>query len=449
MNFKEWYYLHESKTYSIKFSDVKFDTTEKYYVDIDKSTNNVDDISKVDLGDKVADWVMSNAEYWRIVGVDDQKRRLYLEPIGKNPYVPNVEGEVVGAGGKVFDQHDFDVLSGKYESEKIDKILEIINNKEYHDIRDIAYILLGTVPVQVGPNGSQGGWYSVGDTSSNRGGKKGMKTEEIMMKDADTLKNKLGFDVPRTALDGTLKPSNWNDFVGGHLINSKDLENTKLEIEDFNDAEKMANIVLSHAQPAIRQRNALELLQLSRNDDAYDSIVRDVAFQLAKQSKITHNLDYLWLVKEHFIKFAKEKGWDDVLEAFIDSHDQTNRKYVAESLLGLGKIDQVLKMLDKEPHEEAISRILSSLFSTVRKIFEDEPHMRYLYNMGTQLESLFESNPEIKEKVKAVSKPIIECINRNKRRIKSILNSSEDGYYAKDINNYIDLFGQLEKILFS
>ena len=91
MNFKEWYYLHESKTYSIKFSDVKFDTTEKYYVDIDKSTNNVDDISKVDLGDKVADWVMSNAEYWRIVGVDDQKRRLYLEPIGKNPYVPNVE----------------------------------------------------------------------------------------------------------------------------------------------------------------------------------------------------------------------------------------------------------------------------------------------------------------------------------------------------------------------
>ena len=44
MNFKEWYYLHESKTYSIKFSDVKFDTTEKYYVDIDKSTNNVDDI---------------------------------------------------------------------------------------------------------------------------------------------------------------------------------------------------------------------------------------------------------------------------------------------------------------------------------------------------------------------------------------------------------------------
>ena len=449
MKFKNWLFENEEKILRIKFSDVKFDTIDKYYVDLDKAANNISNISKVNIGDKIADLVISNAFYWQVIDKDEDKNRIYLEPIGKNPYVPNSEGQVVGAGGKVFDQHDFDVLAGDYERKRIDSMLDQIQKKEYHDIRDISYILLGTVPVQVGPNGAQGGWYAVGHTTSNRGGRKGMNAVEIMMKDADTLKNKLGFSVPAKALDGTLNPSTWNDFVGGQSLYSRNFEDTKLEEEDFNDVEKMASIILSHAQPAIRKRNGELLLRLCRGNDTYDNIVRNISFQLAKQSKVTENLDYLWHIKEDFINFAKNKGWDDVLEAFADSHDPVNRKYVASGLSELSKVGPVLKMLDKETHRETIKGILSSLYSFISKVYEQEPEMQYLFDLELQFGRLFERDPEIKEKLKAIALPILKCIENNKNKIENILKDDEDSYHNADIKVYMNRFKKLEKILFS
>lgn len=188
MNFSDWLFKEEGgkRIIKIHFASVKYDTVDKYYVDLSKARGMLISgggikekfkASDVKVGDLVEDMVPSAVPYWKVHDIDVDKNIIYLEPYGKNPFVPSASGEIVGAGGHKFGQHDFDVMSGDYERKRIDDILDIINKKKYHDIDDIAYILLGTVPVEVGPNGSQGGWYNVGD-GNNRGSLKGMEVRD-------------------------------------------------------------------------------------------------------------------------------------------------------------------------------------------------------------------------------------------------------------------------------
>lgn len=421
MNFKKWFYINENNGenpdvpwgkhgihHRIKFNDVKFDTIEKYYADIDKAKSTITDLDKINIGDKIADYVASNAPYWIVTNIDETKKRIFLEPIPPNPYTPNPEGKVIGAGGHEFTQHDFDVASGSYEKERIDHLLDIINKKEYHDINDVKYILLGTVPVQMGPNGAQGGWYNCRDIHSNRGGKKGMEPEEIIKKDAETLKNKLGFSVPQSALNGTLKPSLWNDFVDGSSGFYNDYEHYKLPEEDHDVPEKIAEIILTHKQPSVRKRNAEILLRKFGDNEKYTDLIRKIALEFAKQPAVGEHYDKNYLAKEMFIRKAEREKWYDILEAFENAPDANNRKYVAFAYDEDKDTDKLIRMFNRETRAEPMSIILQKL---AKKAFTDHNNI----DDGGRSNELY------------------KFIFDNEDKIKRIAENEKDTYYDKEM----------------
>jgi hypothetical protein len=189
-----------------RFSDVRKD--DKGYF-ILKSDNPAG--SKMRVGDQLADHAINMTPYWMISGIDGE--RISLTPIGSNPLKSGV-----GAGGAKITKHDIDVYTGEYERKRVQQINEAIDAGTL-DIDTFKYILLGTVPVNFGPNGAQGGWYSPTDTYSNRGGRKGMQAREIMMQDAQTLKDH-GIPVPVKALDGSMDPHDWGSWVEGNGSNT-------------------------------------------------------------------------------------------------------------------------------------------------------------------------------------------------------------------------------------
>ncbi len=441
-SFKNWFIALEMRIgdafkkqpWKISFSDVKYDPTEKYYVELKKVKSNIADINDVKIGDEVADLVMSNQVYWKVHGIDELQKRLYLDPIKNNPYKPNSSGQIVGAGGKVFGKHDFDVLSGEYENKRIDGLLDVINQKKYHDIKDVSYILLGTVPVQVGPNGSQGGWYSVNDYH-NRGSQKGMKVVDIIKKDADTLKNKLGLDVPQGALNGTMNPHDWNNYVNGGWETG---EKTKLDFEDFDDVNVMAKVILSHKQPQIRLRNTDALLSKARETDKYDELIRNVSFELAKQKNTDiEHFEPNWHVKEKFIDFAGRKGWDDVLIAFQNSLDRTNRRYVAWNMSQERHLPILMQMLSKEDHAEPFVKIGEQLWEIIMAGYKK------LYSFGFSERLFKDYYNELPDEQKDVLK----------NRINSVFNiiSNKGKLIDQDLYNDYDViisrFNSVNKII--
>lgn len=436
MNFKQWLNLQEAKigdlfdrdkpNYKVKFDDVKFDTIDKYHVDLKKSLHNIYDINQIKIGDKIQDFVsMSNAEYWEVIDIDIDKNILYLKPIKNNPFKPNASGEVIGAGGNKFSQHDFDVMSGEFEKERIDSLLDVINKKKYHDVSNISYILLGTVPVHVGPNGSQGGGYSVASIH-NRGKSKGMETEEIIAKDADTIKNKLKLSIPEKALNGSIEPSAWNNFVNSSLMSKHELESSKLPEEDFSNPQKMAEIILSHMQPYIRDRNADILITAYKKDKSLLPLIKNVAFELAKQPSYgSFDSDKNRKTKEKFINLANREKWLDVLDAFHESPNPTNRSSVAYGFEKNESLDSLIKMMNKETSSEALEQILRSIYNIIFKEIEDKFFV-------TKEEKLKIINANQK------SKEAIDLICKNKEKLKKIIDSHD--YHSKDGNIILSMF---------
>lgn len=435
MNFKQWLLLTEANisslfdkdkpSFKIKFNDVKFNTEDKYYVDLKNSINNID-INKIKIGDKIQDYVVSETPYWKVIDINNNI--LYLKPIKPNPFVPNASGEIVGAGGHVFNQHDFDVMSGDYESDRIDHLLDLINKKNYHDISDIAYILLGTVPTQGGPNGSQGGWYNSSDRH-NRGKIKGMEEIDIIKKDANTIKNKLKLSVPDSALDGSINPTSWNNFVQSGDMYGKELEKSKLPEEHFSDPSKMAEIVLSHQQPYIRKRNAELLIKAFYDNSNLLPLIKNTAIQIAKQPSYGKEHDKNYLLKEKFIFLAKKQNWPDVLHAFHDSPHPSNRRSIADSYGEHENLSQLLKMLVNEESPEAIERILSNMYRVIFKEHYNSSNWDFPLEKEDALE-LLKNNP--------IAKQIVSFICTNKNKIKKTL--VDDDYYSKDANYYLKKF---------
>ena len=154
--------------------------------------------------DLIQDVALNTTPYWRVTSNDQE--RVSLEPIGPNPLLTGV-----GAGGYVFRADDFKVLTGEYERERVGKIVERLESGDQLQIHDVKYLLLGTVPLNFGPNGPQGGWYNPNDSYSNRAGR-GTSAQEIVQKDAETLSH-MGFDVPNAALDGEIKADLWGQFI--------------------------------------------------------------------------------------------------------------------------------------------------------------------------------------------------------------------------------------------
>ena len=163
------------------------------------------------------------------------------------------------------------------------------------------------MPVHAGPNGAQGGWYSLNDRYSNRGGQQGMSPEEMMMQDAASLK-KLGFAIPQSALDGTLPTELFNYVIEGGLpYRQEEAALLQLPGENFQDVNSMLHFILTHPQPSIKLRNweALSRMYyhaLPANDEPRDpqlanqiaAAVKPVAEQMANMyhQKQEHFGDY-------------------------------------------------------------------------------------------------------------------------------------------------------------
>lgn len=157
-------------------------------------------------GHLLADYAINQNPYWEISSIEGE--RINLKPIGSNPFITGI-----GAGGAKITDEDIKVFTGEHEQERIKEIQQKVNNGTA-TIDDVQYILLGTCPLRFGPNGPEGGWYNCSETMSNRGGKKGMRVEDIIKADAETLK-KIGLKVPLSALSGKLDPRDWNEWIEG------------------------------------------------------------------------------------------------------------------------------------------------------------------------------------------------------------------------------------------
>lgn len=411
LEFRHWFEtslgdeLYKQKgIWMIPFADVDQDTVEGYYFDYGKhhTGGSISDLSKVQVGDKVADHSLNMTPYWTVSHVDEQKQIIYLDPIDPNPLKTGV-----GAGGKKIDKHDIKVLSGEYEDERTESILKQWKTGRIHDIPDVAYLLMGTVPLQFGPNGAQGGWYTSSDTHATRGGKKGMSPGEVQKQDANTLKNTFGFGVPEKALKGELNPRVWDDFVNGQ-VQDEHLEDTKLTGENFSDPKAMAKMVLEHPQPTIKRRNAEALIDMYQGHQRYRKeqhklyqkpnyeyekykdqhkamddkwqkgdfsdpkilpLIHQTGLELSKvfvgnRPGMAGNYhDPYYFTKEKFINLAKDQGWDDVIEAYEKTPDRDNRQRVFDIYVDRKDKAKVFRMLDRETSAENIRNFLELIQS--------------------------------------------------------------------------------------
>ncbi len=428
----------------IRFSDGKKDPVEGYYYDLGKLTKpplnsfnasrgTIDDIH---VGDKVSDYAANQTPYWEVNGVDPDKNRVYVTPIGDNPFVTGK-----GAGGKELDDHDFDVHSGKYEKERIDRILQNIQDKNYHDPSDVAYILLGTVPHNFGPNGAQGGWYNSQDLGSNRGGRKGMTAGQIQAADAQSLV-RLKFDVPPKALQSGLRPDVWNSFVSGSSTPTPYGDSgydDRLHGEDHRNPNAMAHHALTHPQKHIRARNANALVDYyngrdrkpdvdredwelqqkiatAYNDGHYkrkelEPLLRELALKLSQEKSPEYNrlgYDRHYDTRNVFINLAKREGWDDIVALFEKALDPENRRRVFDHHSGVGvsedrpvDVRAMVRMLDHEQDAENMSQFLYRL---IRLSPQDAADWR----------------------------------DRNEGKIQNAIRTDAIGYHGKELKNAVD-----------
>lgn len=162
-------------------------------------------------GDLIQDVTLSEIPYWQVKKNNHQEKAVYLEPIGPNPFITGV-----GAGGAKITKKDIRVLTGEYEEERVQAIWDALDSGEIKNVSDVAYLLMGTVGVNFGPNGPQGGWYNPHDTMSNRGGRKGLSVEEIIIADAKTLSD-LGFIISDEILNGNIDDYEWEQFISNSV----------------------------------------------------------------------------------------------------------------------------------------------------------------------------------------------------------------------------------------
>jgi hypothetical protein len=200
-------YYEETRSWMHRFGDVRSDKGEYFILHEDNP-----DAWRMKVGDLIQDVAISPQPYWEVIENDRfREKRVVLKPIGANPFLTGV-----GAGGARITKQDIRVLTGEYEDDRVEQIEELLNSGKATNIDQVAYILAGTVGVNFGPNGPQGGWYSATDTMSNRGGRKRMSPEEIVVHDAKLLR-KLGFEVSDAAIDGEIPPYEWSQFVGAQV----------------------------------------------------------------------------------------------------------------------------------------------------------------------------------------------------------------------------------------
>ena len=315
-----------TNVWAYPFSEVKKEGNE-YFIDWIENNGWIYDIQKVQPGQTVADTAINRTPYWKVTSVDAANGKIYLTPIEPNPFASGV-----GAGGKILDEHDFDVLSGETEKKVVNNVLDGWNKGFVAEARDVAYLLSGTVPYNFGPNGAQGGWYNAHDTYSNRGGRKGMEAKDIVAQDAKTLQEKFGFEVPVAALEGRMSAERWNDFVSNpysftpKYLSPEELEWFQTPGEDYSNPQVMAKNIVKTGKhpPSIKYRNMILLQEAAKEDPKLEPLLKNSLLQLANlyhPSMKLMNFDVFWHCKETAVNIARDKGWNDVLSAYESAKD--------------------------------------------------------------------------------------------------------------------------------
>lgn len=381
-------FFNEYDSWQYPFNKVKKDN-QGWYIDWYEFQGGIPNIEDIESGHKISDHAVNTTPYWEVNWVDSEGGKIYLTPIEPNPFVTGV-----GAGGKTITEHDMDVHTGEYEKERINQVLDAYNKGLILDAYDFTYLLKGTVPVQMGPNGAQGGWYAPTDVYANRGGQEGLNAEQIMMQDAQKLKN-MGFVVPHKAIAGELNPRDWADYLKG---DASDLnENYESENEDYDNPEVTAKFVLHHDSPRVKIRNLAVLDNIvnpkptrhklkelydkyGNYDEAYEeynelleqynsgqniserakNILHKVLLEIPNMSHPTSEqigLDVYWKLKENAVFIAGRYGWVDVLEEFENSEDYSVRDAVATQYGKMGNKDGLLRMRVNEDDERVLGII--------------------------------------------------------------------------------------------
>lgn len=255
----------------------------------------------------VADYAINMTPYWKITSI--QGNRINLQPIEKNPFATGV-----GAGGAKLTQHDVKVYSGEYEKDRINKAHQAISSGNA-DVDDVKYLLLGTVPVQMGPNGSQGGWYNPYDVRNNRGGQKNLSEQQIIKQDAIQLKE-WGFDVPKSALEGSISARAWEEWLDG---NPSEKESYEFEGLSSNEIDKLISQI-KHKDRRIARSSMNNIIDLVKKNKIPESILEDVV-------KEGGSSDYL--SNEKIISYFYEEKNIDGLKLCLEKLQDNDNKEVS------------------------------------------------------------------------------------------------------------------------
>ncbi len=309
--------------------------------------------SKMKVGQFLADVAMNMTPYWQISSI--QNDRINLKPIAPNPFITGI-----GAGGAKITEQDISVFTGEYEKKKVNSINEKLEQGTA-TLDDIVYILEGSVPVNMGPNGSQGGWYNAEDKYSNRGGRKGMTPIQIMISDAEKIQS-FGLPVPRKALDGTLDPSDWSHWI---------------------------------------ESNGSYVKYFPKNVDKY----LDFSKRMTEKGRWRYSDDDLEEERRKYSVEAIEAYWDQVAQDFItlDREEyKSKHPYKPESLKEIAQwADSEIKKIIKQKENNYLTTaeddteesVLRSIFHPERRIAisntvrliemakEDPAYIKYLHDM--------------------------------------------------------------------
>jgi len=342
----------KSNVWMHRFSDVRKDDKGFFILKTDNPAGN-----NMKPGQLLADYAMNQTPYWKITRVDDQ--RISLEPIGSNPFLTGI-----GAGGAKLNKYDFDVFTGKAEQDRIQRIKRKLEGGTA-EIDDVKYMLEGTVPTQMGPNGAQGGWYNINDSSS-RGGRKGMKPEEMMVADAKKLQHWGFTGMPATALNGTMDPDRWQEWIEGNGDSGRG-EYVPKDVEKYVDFHRRMT---------------------QQGKYRYDE---DAIKELYRKHSLEHLEEYWEKVLEDFTKLPREeykekyKYYPETLQGIVQMYERDKQR--------LEKSIKNQTQYFAEGEEDTEESIIKNIFHKERRVAirntikliemakEDPKYIKYLHDM--------------------------------------------------------------------
>ncbi len=341
-------------------------------------------------GDPVSDDSLNRTIYWIVESVDDGNGVTWVKPTAENPFLTGV-----GAGGARFTQHDSDVLSGKYENERIQDIKDQMQSGKI-DLSELQYILLGNIPLHFGPNGSQGGWYSSRSLSSNRGGRKGVSSpSDIVMLDAHTIQQlareyNLPISVPVAALSDDMKPEDWDSYIAGNSL--IDAENYIDDVDAY----------------------------MNNYSRFYDFIEGDVLENRRHRLKLYNDINY---INEYYNN--KQQEVDEIISEL--------------STLSPKEIELKHK---KFINKNGLSNLSPNYLQNVKQEIEDDRNDRInMYNNRIRTKRLYDVEGEDSTDPESVRKMIYSRDKRVQRRnIKNLVNLAfqDPDKYIPDIVNFVN-----------